>query len=351
MDSYYTLEVIDINKDYDDTLCLTLLEKNNKFKSFQAGQFLTLLIDVQGEEVRRSFSISSSPEELPKIMLAIKKVNDGVISGHLFNKIAVGDTLKVLPPLGNFTVTTSPENERHIVMFGAGSGITPLFSQLKSILNNEPNSKVTLLYGNRTESSVIYKKELDDLQNIYNSRFIIKHHLTQPHEGWDGFEGRITKETVVNFLLSTPDAVGTAVEYYLCGPDEMMQSVISAITEQGVSTKKIHREVYNTSVVEKDESIEIIQREVTIIFKGDEFKILVEPGKTILQTALDAGIKLPNSCQFGSCATCKAKLLSGRLQLIDQTALTEEELENGFCLTCVGHPASDNVVILYEDQF
>jgi ring-1,2-phenylacetyl-CoA epoxidase subunit PaaE len=351
MDSILNLEIKDINKDYTDTLCLTLRETNDCIHTFYAGQFITLLINVNGEEVRRGFSIASSPDELPEIMLAIKKVDDGVISTYLYNEIKTGDILKALPPMGNFSVQSSPANRRHLVMFGAGSGITPLFSQLKDVLSNEPESKVTLHYGNRNEASVIYKKELEALQNRYGNRFSIIHYLTQPSEGWDGLTGRINKSSVTDYLNRTEDAVGAKVEYYLCGPEEMMQEIIDILNERSINKKNIHREIYHTTVVDEEEEIEYIPREVTVIFNNEQHKYIIEPDRSILQTALDAGLQLPNSCRYGSCGTCKAKLLSGKLQLINQTALSEEDIDHGYCLTCVGHPASDNVVILYEDQF
>ncbi|MBN1301799.1 MAG: ferredoxin--NADP reductase [Melioribacteraceae bacterium] len=350
MQSPIYLRITDINKNYKDTLCLTLRADDNKITDFLPGQFLTLLIDVEGEEVRRGFSIASSPDELPDIMLAIKKVDDGVISNYLYDKVEVGDRLKALSPLGNFTVRTNPDNTRHLVMFGAGSGITPLFSQLKSVLFNEPGSKITLFYGNRNEDSIIYKSELDELKSKFAESFEIYYYLSKPDNEWEGPTGRISKEMAVNYLNTHPDAVGAKVDYYLCGPEEMMKEIIEVIKDKGLSSSKIHREIYHTSVIEDDEEIEEIPREVTVIFKGNEHKIIVNPDESILQKALATGLELPNSCQFGSCSSCKAKLISGQMKLIDQTALSEEELEQGYCLTCVGHPATDNVVILYDND-
>lgn len=351
MDSIINLQITEINKEYDDTICLTVRELDNKITNFHPGQFITLLIDDNGEEVRRGFSIASSPDELPDIMLAIKKVDDGIISNYLYDQIETGDILKAIPPMGNFIVDPDPTRTWHLVMFGAGSGITPLFSQLKAILKNEPNSKVTLHYGSRNESSIIYRKEIDDLQLLYKDRFIVHHYLSKPDEGWNGLKGRIDTKKVEAYLNKEYDSIGAKVDYFLCGPDAMMSDVTKVLEERGVSGSKIHREIYHTTVVDEDEEIDLLPREVTIIFRGEEHKFLIEPEKSILQTALDAGLELPNSCQFGSCASCKAKLLAGQLQLIDQTALSEEELEHGYCLTCVGHPVTEGVIILYEDQF
>lgn len=253
--------------------------------------------------------------------------------------------------MGNFTVVPDQSLTRHLVMFGAGSGITPLFSQLKAVLKSEPGSKVTLHYGSRNEASVIYKNEIDALKEEYENRLIVHHYLTKPSEGWDGKTGRIDKEKLLEYLEKDEDSIGAKVDYYLCGPEDMMRDISNTLMDKGVVKSKIHREIYHTSVIDEEEEIELVPREVIIIIKDREHKLIIEPDKSILQTAIDAGLELPNSCQFGSCSTCKAKLLAGKMQLIDQTALSEEEIEQGYCLTCVGHPVSDGVVILYEDEF
>lgn len=350
MSAYLTLEITSISKEYDNTLCINLIEKYGRIKEFLPGQFLTLIFNINGEEIRRGFSIASSPNELPNIELAIKKVDEGVFSKYLYDKLKVGDQINSLPPLGNFTIETSKVSKRKIVLIGAGSGITPLFSMLTAILKDEQQSEVTLIYGNRKVTSIIYKKELDQLKSNYNDRFDIQYYLTEPTPDWDGFHGRIDSN-VVNQLIESDNNIAQRAHFYLCGPEGMMQIVMDSLKSCGVERDRIHREIYHTSIIDETEEIESKPREVTIIIRGEKYILTVPPGKSILQTALETGLEIPNSCQYGNCGTCKAKHLSGKLKLVNQTVLTNEELENGFCLTCIGYPASENVVILYEDNF
>jgi ring-1,2-phenylacetyl-CoA epoxidase subunit PaaE len=189
----------------------------------------------------------------------------------------------------------------------------------------------------------------DELEKKYTDNFCVQHILSQPEKNWKGTKGRITKELTAEILKENFSHSKDISDFYLCGPSEMMKNIIETLKESGIEKNRIHREIYTTTVVDQDEEVEDIPREVTIIFKDEEHKLTINPGKSILHTALDAGLDLPNSCQYGNCSTCRAKLLSGQLKLIDQTALSDEELEKGYCLTCVGYPVSDNVVILYED--
>lgn len=343
------LEITGINKEYKDTLCLTLREKDDRIKEFLPGQFLTLIFNINGEEVRRGFSISSSPNELPNIELAIKKIDEGVTSKYLYEELELGDVIESLPPLGNFTVQTQPNEKRYFVMIGAGSGITPLYSMIKTILSDEPDSKIKLLYGNRYEDAIIYKKELDVLAEHFRGKIKVDYYLSQPNKNWSGLTGRIEKEHILELLEN--ENIKSNANFYLCGPEGMMKTAIDTLKENGVVRKRIHREIYHTSVIDQGEEIEEKVRDVTIILNGDKHIVTVPPDVSIMQAAFEAGLEIPNSCQYGNCGTCKAKHLSGKLKLVDQTALTEEEIEHGYCLTCVGYPASDNVVILYENQF
>ncbi len=342
-------EINSVHKKYEDTVCLTLAEKDGRLKEFLPGQFLTLLFNINGEEVRRGFSISSSPNELPNIELAIKKIDNGVISKYLYNELKIGDVIESLPPLGNFTIQPNRGEERLFVMISAGSGVTPLFSMLKTILTNEPNSRIILLYGNRTETSIIYKNELDVLTKRFGDKFVVKYFLTQPHNGWKGLTGRIGKDSILQLLLDKN--IKSNSLFYLCGPETLMKDAIKTLKENGVERNRIHREIYQTAVIDQDEEIEEKPRDVTIILSGEKHVVNVQPDVSIMEAAANIGLEIPASCHFGSCGTCQAKHLSGKLKLVDQTALSDEEIEQGYCLTCVGYPASDNVVIQYEDRF
>lgn len=349
MQNLIEFEIYEVKDEAKDTLGVTLKYTGEKQLEFEPGQFLTVLFDLDGEEIRRGYSIASSPYELPFVQLAIKRQSDGFASNHLMDQFTEGKRIKTLPPLGNFTVETNANHHKNYIMIGAGSGITPLASMIKTILRDEPNSKVFLIYGNRDEESIIYNKMFNDLFEEYPN-FKIVHSLSNPSENWTGLKGRISKEKTVELVKSFINETEKG-EYFVCGPEGMMENVFEALKELNVSKNQIHREVYTTKVVEDDESSEDISREVTIILEGKKHKITVNPDESILEKALAEGLEVPNSCQYGSCGTCKAKLLSGKLKLVDQSVLTEEEVNQGYCLTCVGYPLSDNVVILYEDRF
>ncbi len=351
MTNHLNLIVDEIVNETHDTISILLHEKDNRDLSFLPGQFLTFIFDADGIETRRGYSIWTIPDDLPQVGVAIKKFKDGVTTKYLLESLKVGDSITSLPPLGNFTVETNQENERTFVMFGAGSGITPLMSHLQAILKYEPKSKVILFYGNHDEDSIIFYDKLNSLQKKYSDNFFIEHCLSKPKRNWNGIHGRIDNVKSIELLDKYKTHFTGQVEYYLCGPEEMMQTVMNILKKRNVDRKNIHREIYTTKVLDETDEIEEKEREVTIILHGERHKVLVMPNDTILEKALEQGLEIPNSCQFGNCSTCKAKLLSGKLKLVEQTALSEEDIKQGFCLTCVGYPASDNVVILYEDMF
>ena len=351
MSNYLNLIVDKIVDETHDTITILLHEKDGRDLSFIPGQFLTFIFDADGKETRRGYSIWTTPDELPQVGVAIKKFKDGVTTKYLLEKLKVGDSIHSLPPLGNFTVEPHEENERTFVMFGAGSGITPLMSHIQSVLKHESKSKIILFYGNHDEDSIIFDDKLKELQKQYLDRFLIEHSLSKPKDKWKGYRGRITKERAAELLDKYSEQLPVKTEYYFCGPEELMQNAMDLLKERGVNRKNIHREIYTTKILDETHEIEEKEREVTIIINGHRHKILVQPGETILEKALEYGLDIPNSCQFGNCGTCKARLLSGKLKLIEQTALTEEEMKQGYCLTCVAHPASDNVVIMYENHF
>jgi ring-1,2-phenylacetyl-CoA epoxidase subunit PaaE len=349
--NYLNLNVEAIKQETEDTVSLLLKEKDDRDMSFFPGQFLTFIFNSNGEEVRRGYSIASSPDELPFLRVAIKKVKGGYATHHLLDSIHKNQRIKSLPPMGAFTIKPAPNIEREIVMFGAGSGLTPLISMIYSVLQNEPKSKIDLIYGNRNEDSIIFKDELEGLVKKYPDRFNLIYSLSLPSDNWNGLKGRITKEKTLDIISDLKIDSPEKIDYYLCGPEGMRNNVIEALTELNVGHDKIHKENFTIKIIEDDEEIEEIPREVTLIIHGERKRFVVDPGESIMEKGLTLGIDIPNSCQYGNCTTCKAKLLSGKLKLVDQTGLTEEEIQQGYCLTCIGYPASDNIVILYEDEF
>ncbi|MCF8355345.1 MAG: ferredoxin--NADP reductase [Melioribacteraceae bacterium] len=350
MNSYLELDIIKIDEIADETNYYLLKANEENDFSFLPGQFLTLIFNDNGEEIRRAFSICTTPDELPYLGIAIKKVRDGFTSNFIMDNLKVGDKISALPPLGIFILNTQENVNTHIFI-GAGSGITPLISMMKAELKRDTNSRVILFYGNRNEKSIIFRNEIDELKRIYNGRFDVYNSLTQPSENWDGHNGRIDFNNVKEYLSKNNLTEFDNSDYYLCGPSGMMKNIISGLEEHGVNHEKIHKENYEISIIEDAEEYEERDYSVTVIHEGVRHNLLVKAGDSILYTALEHGIDLPNSCQFGSCGTCKATLLSGKIKLVDQSVLSEEEKRKGYCLTCVGYPLSENVVIHYDDRF
>ncbi|MBI1939775.1 MAG: ferredoxin--NADP reductase [Ignavibacteriales bacterium] len=349
--STLNLEIKKIIRETNSVTSLLLQARESDQLNFTAGQFVTLLFNLDEEEIRRSFSISSSPLDLPQLRITIKRAEDGLASKHFLDEVKTGEIIKAFHPTGNFTIKIDPDKKRNAVFIGAGSGITPLYSMIKTILAAEPQGKIALIYGNRNESLIIFKDEIDMLAKAYKDSLQVEHFLSRPQNSWNGHVGRITKENLISTLKSLANIGYTEAEYYLCGPEGMMQSAAYALNELGINHHHIHTENFDVQLLCETDRIEEIEREVTIIFRDEEHKINIKPGESILLKALSLGLELPNSCQAGNCGTCRAKLLSGKIQLIEQTALSEEDIKNGYCLTCVGHAASDDVVILYEEPF
>ncbi|MFW5760258.1 MAG: 2Fe-2S iron-sulfur cluster-binding protein [Cyclobacteriaceae bacterium] len=309
---------------------------------YKPGQYLTIITEVDGKEERRSYSLNSSPYIDKNPAVTIKREEGGKVSGYLIDNLKPGDELKIIKPMGKFTTDFDPKNKRHLVFIGGGSGITPLYSILRSALEKEPESKVTLLYGNRDEENVIFKDKLQQLKNQYSDRFTYFHTLSQPGESWTGEKGRLDQEKLSAVLGDELKAN----EYFLCGPQGMMKMAEEYLKGQGCVN------VFKESFVASDEikNIKIVESagkrkpsEVTVIDGGEEYTFTVEPDKSILETALDNGIDLPYSCQSGICTTCRCKKLEGEVEMEVSEGLTDDEIAEGYVLICVGHAKSDKV--------
>lgn len=309
---------------------------------YKPGQYLTIITEVDGKEERRSYSLNSSPYIDKNPAVTIKREEGGKVSGYLIDTLKPGDEVKIIKPMGKFTTDFDPSNKRHLVFIGGGSGITPLFSILTSALEQEPETKVTLVYGNRDEENIIFKEELPKLQEKYGDRFNLYHTLSQPGESWTGEKGRIDREKLAAVLGDELKAN----EYYLCGPQGMMKTAEEYLKEQGCVN------VFKESFVASDDikNIKVVEAEgkrkaseVTVIDGGEEYTFTVEPDKSILETALDNGIDLPYSCQSGICTTCRCKKLEGEVEMEVSEGLTDDEIAEGYVLICVGHAKSDKV--------
>ncbi|GAB3564647.1 phenylacetate-CoA oxygenase/reductase subunit PaaK [Spirosoma luteolum] len=353
MANRYFLKVNQVIRETPDAVTITFWHPISEEIRYLPGQFLTFLLNINGQKIRRSYSMSSSPHVDVSLAVSVKRVPGGLASNYLCDRIKPGDILETLEPMGTFTPKLDGQNRRTLVLIGAGSGITPLFSMAKSMLHVEPNTRVWLIYGNRNQESIIYKAHLDAMEKAYGpARFAVTHVLSQPSAGWTGLEGRLNQHTLTKLFDSMPAAERQSVSVYLCGPDGLMAEARSAMTLVGIPADRVYKESFATAPVPVGDVIKEPMTdddsgspEVTVLYEGSEYKFAVAPHQTILEAALDLDIDLPYSCQAGMCTACLGKCTSGTVKLDEEDGLSESEIKAGYVLTCVAHPVGRNVVI------
>lgn len=352
------LIIDDIRNETADCLSVSFQVPDDWKEEFQfkAGQNVTLRSIIQGNEIRRSYSICSSPHE-NELRVAIKKVEQGLFSSFAHNNLKKTQVLEVLPPTGNFFLPLKKTNHKHYVAFAAGSGITPVISILKNILHDEPDSSFTLIYGNQTRASVIFREELLALKNNYPERFQFLNIFSREKTDAPIFEGRIdVAKCELIFKQLVPFT--SHQEYLICGPAQMIFSIREWLQNKNVDDKNIHFELFSSpgeitgDLNKKEQNNKTPSQNksrVTIKLDGISTDYLVPiEGPTILDFAVSAGADLPYACRAGVCATCRAKLVKGKVIMEDNFALADEELEQGFILVCQSHPASDKLTIDFD---
>jgi ring-1,2-phenylacetyl-CoA epoxidase subunit PaaE len=346
-DRYFQLKVKEVRKETDDTATL-VFESPHKQLDYLPGQFLTLILPIEGEDVRRSYSLCTSPYLNEDPAITVKRVESGVVSNYLNDHMKEGDVFDVMEPAGHFTPQLDVEQSKKYVLFAGGSGITPLMSILKSILVQEPQSHVTLVYQSRNETSIIFKDQLDEIKARHPEQFELIHVLSQPSEGWKGYKGRLDTPMTNDILMDIAGNKVASREYFLCGPTGYMDTVFEALIDFEVPEKQIHKEsFYSGEPKPKDESVAKTDEEimVTILLDGEEYEVNVPSNKSILDAALDMDIDMPFSCQSGMCTACRGKLLAGNVTMEEEDGLSDEEINEGYVLNCVGHPEGPGVKI------
>lgn len=350
---YVDLTVKAIVQETRDTISIVFAQPAENPVKYKSGQFLTLIIPVNGKEVRRAYSLCSSPFVDEDLAVTVKRVDGGLMSNWLADHLKVGLTVKVMEPMGQFTTEYSKERKRHLVMFAGGSGITPMMSIIKSILAQEPDSIVSLIYCNRDIDSIIFKDTLDRMQTEDEGRLHVIHVLDNAPMNWQGYSGLLNHEMLTRLFERVPDWGIDNTTYLMCGPEGMMKNVESLLAMRHIPKEKIFKESFVQGILDKDQKKEEViegkeplkTRVVTIRYDGQEYKVTVPPDKGILESALDQGIDLPYSCQSGLCTACRGKALSGKVKLDEEEGLSQSERAEGYVLTCVGHPLTDDVVI------
>jgi ring-1,2-phenylacetyl-CoA epoxidase subunit PaaE len=349
---YFDLRVKDIIHETKDAITIVFEQPKTGKINYRSGQFLTLIVPVQGKEIRRAYSLCSSPFTDDDLAVTVKRVDKGLMSNWLPDNLKVGDTLKVMEPMGQFTTEYGKDRKRHLIMFAGGSGITPMMSIIKSILTQEPDSICSLIYCNRDIDSIIFKDELAKWETNYQGRLHVIHVLDNAPMNWQGYSGLLNHDMLIKLFERIPNWGMDKSTYLMCGPEGMMKNVETLLAQQNIPKEKIFKESFVQGTIDKDKkqdaqpaSGELKAREVTIRYDGQEYKIMVEPNRAILETALDQGIDLPYSCQSGLCTACRGKAVSGKVKLDEEEGLSQAERDEGYVLTCVGHPLTDDVVI------
>jgi len=359
MINFHPLKIKEVRRETDECVSL-LLEVPNEFKeqfAYRQGQSLTMRTKLNGEEIRRTYSICSSPLD-KEWRVAVKKVVGGVFSAHANERLQAGDILEVMPPVGKFYTDLHPSHKKNYLAVVAGSGITPVLSIIKTTLLTEPNSSFTLLYGNKNRASIIFKEELEALKNKFIDRLTIHHILSREVTDAPVYHGRINQEKC-EMLFNKLIDLESMDECFICGPEEMIFSVKNFLESKGMNKKHIHFELFTTpgqktyagspqkeQIVEKGPKSRIKIKLDGVLFDFD----LSQKGETILDAALKQGADLPFACKGGVCCTCRAKLVKGEVEMDVNYGLEEEEMEAGFILTCQSHPVTPEVFVDFDER-
>ncbi len=353
MTKFYSLTVSEVRKETADCVSVAFaipLELASTF-SFIQGQYLTLKLRVAGEEIRRSYSICSGTGD-KELRVAVKRVKMGKGSNHIFDQFKAGDVVDVMPPMGGFHSPMHPDHKKDYVLFAGGSGITPMFSILKTVLLKEPQSTLSLFYGNLHEEAIIFREQLAELVKANKDKVKIIHVLEKPSaEHPAEFTGLLTQQKI-NQLVNDHVNLASDNEFFICGPTPMMDNARMALEALNIEKSRIHIEYFTaqtTAPSEPSPAGDTITAEVTVVQYGMETTFaLSSNGASILDAAIDQGVDAPYACKGAVCATCRGKVIEGKVTMRKNFALTEQEVADGFILTCQSHPATAVVKVDYD---
>jgi ring-1,2-phenylacetyl-CoA epoxidase subunit PaaE len=321
-----------------------------EFKShyeFIAGQYVNLRLTLDGQDIRRAYSICSSPTS-GELRIAVKAVKNGTFSQFANTKLKVGDVLEVGKPEGKFTFEPQTDKRKNYAAFVAGSGITPAISILKSVMKSEPQSSFVLVYGNKSLEETIFHQELHDLQLHYTGRLFV-HYVYSQAKADGALFGRIDK-MVVKFVLDDKHKELAFDKFYLCGPEEMINTVSKVLAAHNIKDSAIKFELFSSSIVENVEAASHSgHTKISITVDDDETTFEMSQKQTILEAALKQGIDAPYSCQGGICSSCLARVKSGTAEMKKNSILSDDEIAEGLILTCQAHPTSAEIVVDFDD--
>jgi ring-1,2-phenylacetyl-CoA epoxidase subunit PaaE len=354
---FHPLKVASVDRETPDAVSISF-EVPDKWKEtyrFRQGQNIAIRMQLDGQEIRRNYSICASPREA-RLRIGVKQIKGGRFSTYANTRLKAGDILEVMPPAGNFYTELDPKQQRTYVAFAAGSGITPVLSLIKTALEEEPLSQFLLVYGNRNRAYIMFREELEELKNKYLNRFQLIHVLSREKTDTALHDGRIDADKC-RMIHQSILPLQSADAFFICGPQEMIFHLKDYLEALGISPEKIHYELFHadTSVGQQENTgqtndTDLLQRAgVSIKLDGvvNSFEMPFQ-GASILQAALAEGIDLPFACKGGMCCTCRAHLDEGKVEMDRNYALGPEELEAGFILTCQSHPRSDRVFVNFD---
>ena len=361
-----TLKIDRIVKETEDTISIYFDIPNDlKDKySFKAGQYLTIKAIVNGEEIRRSYSICTAPHATSPAV-SIKRVEGGRMSNYLHDHLSEGQTLDIIAPEGRFTILPDAALARDHYFFAAGSGITPVMSMIQDVLEHEPKSSCHLIYGSRSEKGIIFNSTLEELRKKHEGQLSVSHTISQPSKVkaggiggllgkksvvWKGDTGRIDAPKVIDFLAKNPSYTKAQL-YYICGPGTMISNVEAALLEHGIGKDLIKKESFGGATEAKKANVSAVatgSSTVTVKLNGEEITLIMDDSKTILDELIELGKEPPYSCTSGACSTCIAKVTTGEVKMDACFALDDDEVEDGYILTCQARPVTQEVTLEFE---
>lgn len=354
---FHTLNVKDIRRETEDAISIAFLvpsELADLYK-YKPGQFLTLRKTINGEDIRRSFSVCSGLQE-NELRVAVRVLPDGKFSGYAANQMSIGEELQVMTPTGNFTTEITEDTEKSFLFIAAGSGITPVISLIKTILHTAKKSNVTLIYGNRGFNHIIFREELESLKNKYMSNFSLMHVFSRERIGNKLQEGRLNRQKIKDIYNVFLKDINFDGGVFVCGPEPVIFDVKDFFEEIGFDHQHIHFELFistgelNKKIISASKKDGEAGAHVKVIIDGEEISFnLKEDGMSVLDAANQAGADAPYSCKGGVCSTCKAKVIEGEVKMDKNYALEDEEVDAGYILTCQSHPISEKLIVSYDE--
>jgi ring-1,2-phenylacetyl-CoA epoxidase subunit PaaE len=353
--SFHSLTVASVQALTRDSMAITFAvpEPLTDTFAFVQGQYLTLRTVIDGEEVRRSYSICSAVQD-KRLRIAIKKVAGGAFSHWAEGHLLPGAVIETMPPQGHFHIPLQAEAARHVMCFAAGSGITPMLAIIKTMLMAEPMTRITLVYGNRSSGSVMFKEVLEDLKDTYLTRLNLVWVMSRESQDIDLFNGRIDHDKTTELLTRWIDPASIDAAF-ICGPHEMMLAVTQALEDKGVDKSRIKAELFGTPLPAKPRAVHAVAEsdahcEVEVVLDGARRTFTMAKNQSLVDGGLKAGLDIPYACKGGVCSTCRAQVLTGEVDMDNNFALEDYEVARGFVLCCQSFPVSERLVIDFDQE-